>query len=232
MAVAQVVRRSGAQEGQFGAVFGPPCKDSDEVVIPSFSLDSQSPGETDPTVRTGAPFNPREQALCSASRRYDFPRRGRAADGRYRYIVNTEEFPQGITIIKCSRRAIGTAVNAAVYSHSCRSCLPSPSSPSCREVLQVQRAGGPVPARHRVQAEVLRAPDAGADGRRRGHLRGELPGPLRVRLQHPRRRRLLALNSHTCCSVHSDVPNVIKCVKFLVFAYPTKLGSLEPHRRH
>ena len=59
------------------------------------------------TLRTGTAFDPREEALCSSSRKYEYPTKGLATDGTFRFIVNSDDFPQGVTITKCSRRSKG-----------------------------------------------------------------------------------------------------------------------------
>ena len=58
-------------------------------------------------IKTRNGFDFREHALCDSYKKYIFPKKARSSDGHWRYIVNTEEYKQGVTIEVCDSFAEG-----------------------------------------------------------------------------------------------------------------------------
>ena len=56
-------------------------------------------------------MNRQESAVCQATEKYIFPKRAKSTEGKWRYIVNTGKYKQGVTIETCHpRRTRGTYV--------------------------------------------------------------------------------------------------------------------------
>ncbi len=58
-------------------------------------------------------FDLKESPLCKAYQKYIFPQKALTVRGVYKYIINTDEYRQGVTVETCSRRAKGIHVLTA-----------------------------------------------------------------------------------------------------------------------
>lgn len=54
-------------------------------------------------------LTPGEEPLCYATEKYIYPQRGMNKHGRWRHIVNTDEFQQGVSISTCTKGVQGTS---------------------------------------------------------------------------------------------------------------------------
>ena len=66
-------------------LFGTPCRDI-EKELAKFTL------------RTGLNFD--EEQVCTAKEKFEYPRKGKTINGKWKYIVNTEDYQQGISVHK------------------------------------------------------------------------------------------------------------------------------------
>jgi hypothetical protein len=64
-------------------------------------------GLVDVSLRQSESYLKKESPLCKAYQKYIFPQKALTVRGEYRYIINTEEYRQGVTVETCSRRAKG-----------------------------------------------------------------------------------------------------------------------------
>ena len=57
-------------------------------------------------IRSGA-FDVNEVSLCESHERIVYPKRAKNVDGKVKYIVNTSDYRQGVSIVRCLRSAKG-----------------------------------------------------------------------------------------------------------------------------
>ena len=75
---------------QFKKLFGRPCTFGEEILL-GFKFG----------------YSLRETPLCTGYQRYIFPKVAQNTDGKLRYIVNTDEYRQGVTVEECQGAAEG-----------------------------------------------------------------------------------------------------------------------------
>jgi len=88
-AVDAALRKSDFDNQSFGAVFGPACVDRPDAEAAIANVG----------VRNAFDF--REKPICNSFRRYIRPQRARTTGGEWRFVVNTEEYTQGVTVDIC-----------------------------------------------------------------------------------------------------------------------------------
>jgi len=73
----------------FSSLFGPSC------------------GNSTVNIKLRQSFDLKESPLCKAYQKYIFPQKALTVRGEYRYIINTGDYKQGVTVETCTRRAKG-----------------------------------------------------------------------------------------------------------------------------
>ena len=90
--VRSVMRKNSTYKSppQFKKIFGPTCKMEEPTRI---------------GFRFGFSFD--ESPMCRGENRYIFPKFAKNVNGTNRFIVNTEEYQQGVTVVECHPEARG-----------------------------------------------------------------------------------------------------------------------------
>ena len=83
---------------QFKKIFGPTCKMEEPTRV---------------GFRFGFSFD--ESPMCRGESRYIFPKVAKNVNGTNRFIVNTEEYQQGVTVVECHPEASGKHSRTAKY---------------------------------------------------------------------------------------------------------------------
>ena len=83
---------------QFNKIFGPTCKVEEPTRV---------------GFRFGFSFD--ESPMCRGESRYIFPKVAKNVDGTNRFIVNTEEYQQGVTVVECNTEAKGKLNDIYIY---------------------------------------------------------------------------------------------------------------------
>lgn len=64
----------------------------------------ERPCNSTPNAIANRLFSIGEQPLCDSSTSYIFPKVAKTVQGEWRYIINIEEYQQGVTVVKCNHR--------------------------------------------------------------------------------------------------------------------------------
>ena len=94
--VRSIMRRNSTYKSppQFNKIFGPTCKVEEPTRV---------------GFRFGFSFD--ESPMCRGESRYIFPKVAKNVEGTNRFIVNTEEYQQGVTVVECNPEANGKINN-------------------------------------------------------------------------------------------------------------------------